>query len=103
MSHSRALPAAYRLDSREQRESYVPRQPRCVFFEVTNRCNLACATCVRAFTSFEAVHDLTMDEFVVMVEQFPEMERAVLHGLGEPLLTSRRVESMCCSIPTALC
>jgi MoaA/NifB/PqqE/SkfB family radical SAM enzyme len=57
-----------------------------VFIEVTNRCNLACATCVRSFLKYEPFRDLTVEEFEAIAGQFPTMERAVLHGLGEPLL-----------------
>lgn len=32
---------------------------------------------------------MTFDEFVSLVDQFPQLERAVLHGIGEPLLNRR--------------
>ena len=81
-----ALPQAYRLPGDAERGPCVESPPRCVFVEVTNRCNLHCGTCVRAFTQYEPLRDMTMDEFTSIVAQFPDMERAVLHGLGEPLL-----------------
>jgi MoaA/NifB/PqqE/SkfB family radical SAM enzyme len=81
-----ALPQAYRLPENEQRGPFVGSPPHCVFIEVTNRCNLSCATCVRGFTDYEPLRDLTMAEFTAIAAQFPAMERAVLHGLGEPLL-----------------
>ena len=87
-NRSRNLPAAYRLDDGELRQARSERQPRCVFIEVTNRCNLLCATCPRTFLSYEPAHDLTLDEFKAISAQFPEMERAVLHGIGEPLLNA---------------
>jgi radical SAM protein with 4Fe4S-binding SPASM domain len=86
MEYEGALPRAYRLSPDEERGPCVQSQPRCVFIEVTNRCNLACATCVRAFTAYEPPRELTMEEFEAISAQFPAMERAVLHGLGEPLL-----------------
>ena len=43
------LPHAYRIPDPEARGEYVASLPRCVFIEVTNRCNLACATCPRTF------------------------------------------------------
>jgi MoaA/NifB/PqqE/SkfB family radical SAM enzyme len=80
------LPQAYRIPNLEARGTCVESLPRCVFIEVTNRCNLACATCPRSFLSHEPPKDLTFTEFAALVDQFPHMERAVLHGIGEPLL-----------------
>ena len=54
--------------------------------EVTNRCNLKCATCIRTFETREEPKDLTFEEFRAVVDQLPTLERAVLHGIGEPLL-----------------
>jgi MoaA/NifB/PqqE/SkfB family radical SAM enzyme len=86
MSASNALPAAYRLSDAEHQQTHVGALPRCVFIEVTNHCNLSCPACVRTFQRQEAPKSLTLDAFVALVEQFPGMERAVLHGIGEPLL-----------------
>lgn len=80
------LPAAYRLPVGQRRACLVLAQPRVVFIEVTNHCNLLCETCPRTFTSYEPAHTLSWDAFLRIVEQFPAMERAVLHGIGEPLL-----------------
>jgi MoaA/NifB/PqqE/SkfB family radical SAM enzyme len=68
------------------RGPYASQRPRNVFIEVTNHCNLLCETCPRTFVSYEQPQTLTWDNFLRVVEQFPEMERAVLHGIGEPLL-----------------
>jgi MoaA/NifB/PqqE/SkfB family radical SAM enzyme len=57
-----------------------------VFIEVTNRCNLLCATCPRTYFQREPLRSLTLDEFIAIAEQFPQMQRALLHGIGEPLL-----------------
>jgi MoaA/NifB/PqqE/SkfB family radical SAM enzyme len=57
-----------------------------LYIEVTNRCNSQCQTCVRSFETLEPLRDLTMDEFRALVDQVPELHRAVLHGVGEPLL-----------------
>ncbi|MBC7236250.1 MAG: radical SAM protein [Chloroflexi bacterium] len=84
------LPDAYRLS--EARGEHVQAQPRCVFIEVTNRCNLACAACVRSVRWPEPPRDLTLDEFDALIEQFPALERAVLHGIGEPLLNRQLPE-----------
>jgi MoaA/NifB/PqqE/SkfB family radical SAM enzyme len=57
-----------------------------LYIEVTNRCNSRCQTCVRTFETLEPLRDLTLDEFRCLVDQVPTLRRAVLHGVGEPLL-----------------
>ena len=57
-----------------------------LYIEVTNRCNSRCQTCVRTFEALEPLRDLQMDEFRRLVDQAPDLQRAVLHGVGEPLL-----------------
>jgi len=64
----------------------TPRLPDELYVEVTNRCNSRCQTCIRTFETLEPPRDLTLDEFRSMVDQVPAMRRAVLHGVGEPLL-----------------
>lgn len=86
MPREDALPRAYRLPQQGKRGATVEAAPRNVFIEVSNRCNLACGTCVRAFTQYEPERDLALGEFEDIAAQFSHMERAVLHGLGEPLL-----------------
>lgn len=80
------LPDAYRLPAGAAREATAPWSPTVVFIEVTNRCNLLCETCPRTYFTREPLHSLGYDEFVHIVSQFPQMRRAVLHGIGEPLL-----------------
>ena len=80
------LPAAYRLAAGDERGAIEESPPRVVFVEVTNHCNLLCQTCPRTFVTYERPHTLGWDEFLRVVEQFPDMQRAVLHGIGEPLL-----------------
>jgi MoaA/NifB/PqqE/SkfB family radical SAM enzyme len=60
--------------------------PRELYVEVTNRCNSRCQTCIRTFELLEPLRDLTLAEFQAIVDQFPVLERVVLHGIGEPLL-----------------
>jgi len=60
--------------------------PRCVYIEVTNTCNLLCQTCPITFMDLEARNVLSYDNFLAIASQFPRIERAVLHGIGEPLL-----------------
>ena len=80
------LPDAYRLPDGAIKGPISPISPPVVFIEVTNRCNLLCETCPRTFFEREPLKTLTFDEFVQIAEQFPEMRRASLHGIGEPLL-----------------
>jgi radical SAM protein with 4Fe4S-binding SPASM domain len=60
--------------------------PHELYIEVTNRCNSLCVTCPLTFEPQEHEHYLTYDEFTVLVDQFPDLRRAVLQGIGEPLL-----------------
>lgn len=80
------LPGAYRLPEGSQRGPIAEILPRVVFIEVTNRCNLLCQTCPRTFFDREPLKSLTLKEFIDIAEQFPKMQRALLHGIGEPLL-----------------
>jgi len=80
------LPDAYRLPEGTERGSSATTVPRVVFIEVTNRCNLLCETCPRTYFTREPLKTLSFDEFVSIADGFPDMRRAVLHGIGEPLL-----------------
>jgi MoaA/NifB/PqqE/SkfB family radical SAM enzyme len=60
--------------------------PRSLYLEPTSRCNELCQQCPRTLLSREEDRDLTFDQFRFIVDQFPVLERVVLHGLGEPLL-----------------
>jgi radical SAM protein with 4Fe4S-binding SPASM domain len=80
------LPSAYRAVDAATRAAFTDEQPHCVFIEVTNHCNLLCETCPRTFTTYEEPKTLGWDDFLRIVDQFPKMERAVLHGIGEPLI-----------------
>jgi MoaA/NifB/PqqE/SkfB family radical SAM enzyme len=80
------LPAAYRLPDGAGKGPLSPISPQVVFIEVTNRCNLLCETCPRTFFDREPLKSLSLTEFIQIAEQFPQMRRASLHGIGEPLL-----------------
>src|SRR5215471_7026400 len=56
------------------------------YFEVANRCNSKCATCPLTFSPQEAARQLSLDDFKLLVSQLPDLRRAVLQGIGEPLL-----------------
>src|SRR5215469_287638 len=56
------------------------------YFEVANRCNSKCATCPLTFSPHENAKQLSFDEFKMLVDELPDLRRAVLQGIGEPLL-----------------
>ncbi|HTH98929.1 MAG TPA: radical SAM protein [Stellaceae bacterium] len=62
------------------------RPPVCLYLEVTNRCNLLCTTCPRTYEELEPPADMSWDLFTSIVDQLPDLQRAVLHGVGEPML-----------------
>src|SRR5215472_13085923 len=59
--------------------------PRELYIESTTRCNEFCDQCPRTHLGREADRDITLAEVRAIVEQFPVLDRVVLHGLGEPL------------------
>ena len=61
-------------------------KPVCVYLETTNRCNLLCTTCPRTYEELEPPADMSWDLFTTIVDQIPDLQRAVLHGVGEPML-----------------
>jgi MoaA/NifB/PqqE/SkfB family radical SAM enzyme len=69
----------------------VEELPRTLYLETTNRCDSKCQTCVRTFQTLEPPRDLTLAELRRIVDQFPVLERVVLHGVGEPLLNRELV------------
>jgi len=63
-----------------------PPLPRSLYLETTSRCNSLCETCILTFGGREPQKDLGWDEFRRVVDQFPALDRVLLHGIGEPLL-----------------
>ncbi len=68
------------------RPAVVGALPRSLYLETTNRCDSKCQTCIRTFETLEPPADLTLDRVRMIAEQFPALDRVVLHGIGEPLL-----------------
>ena len=60
--------------------------PVCLYLETTNRCNLLCTTCPRTYEELEPPADMSWSLFTNIVDQIPNIRRAVLHGVGEPML-----------------
>ena len=69
-----------------QRSAIADAPPVCLYLEVTNRCNLLCETCPRTFESLEPPADMIWSLFTRIVDQYPNIARVVLHGVGEPML-----------------
>jgi MoaA/NifB/PqqE/SkfB family radical SAM enzyme len=67
------------------RGEHATRQPVCVYLETTNRCNLLCTTCPRTYAELEPPADMSWELFTSIVDQIPDLQRAVLH-VGEPML-----------------
>ncbi|HEX3938040.1 MAG TPA: radical SAM protein [Xanthobacteraceae bacterium] len=61
-------------------------EPVCLYLETTNRCNLLCTTCPRTYEELEPPADMSWELFTSIVDQIPQLQRAVLHGVGEPML-----------------
>ncbi|GLI22535.1 MoaA/NifB/PqqE/SkfB family radical SAM enzyme [Xanthobacter flavus] len=82
-------PAASRryFERAETDRTSVPvRKPVCLYLETTNRCNLLCTTCPRTYEELEPPADMSWELFTSIVDQIPDLERCVLHGVGEPML-----------------
>ncbi len=79
-------PRRYHEAADPKRPPKAERPPVCLYLEVTNRCNLLCATCPRTYESLEPPADMSWDLFSRIVGQVPDLARAVLHGVGEPML-----------------
>ncbi len=72
--------------TQQPRPAIASELPFTLYLETTNRCDSKCQTCIRTFTALEPPMDLTLERLVRIVEQHPTLKRAVLHGIGEPLL-----------------
>ena len=71
------------------RSQLIEELPTQVYIEVTNLCNSRCISCpltYNHFLPFEPKHHLSWDEYRHIVDQFPHLDRVVLHGIGESLL-----------------
>lgn len=79
-------PRRYHEAAVGERTADAARPPVCLYLETTNRCNLLCTTCPRTYEELEPPADMSWDLFTSIVDQVPELVRAVLHGVGEPML-----------------
>lgn len=77
------------LDQRDVAVVLLPRIPdlRKIYVEPTTICNLDCRTCIRnVWEDPESHMDMEIfDQLVAQMNEFPELQRVVFSGLGEPL------------------
>jgi MoaA/NifB/PqqE/SkfB family radical SAM enzyme len=78
-----------------KRSKIAEAPPVCLYLEVTNRCNLLCQTCPRTFEALEPPADMSWALFTSIVDQVPGLARAVLHGVGEPMLVKDLPRMIC--------
>ena len=81
-------PRRYHESVARDRTEIADRAPVCLYLEVTNRCNLLCTTCPRTYEELEPPADMSWELFTSIVDQVPDLARAVLHGVGEPMLVA---------------
>ena len=79
-------PRRYFESADKTRSDHAARRPVCVYLETTNRCNLLCTTCPRTYEELEPPADMSWELFTTIIDQIPNLQRAVLHGVGEPML-----------------
>src|SRR5215216_2255866 len=79
-------PGRYHEAMKGEVAAEADRPPVCIYLEVTNRCNLLCTTCPRTYEELEPPADMSWKLFTTIVDQIPNLQRAVLHGVGEPML-----------------
>lgn len=61
--------------------------PSKLFVEVTSRCNMSCAMCVKQTSGgADPEGDLSMPLFRALAPAFPGLDAFILNGVGEPLL-----------------
>jgi len=85
---SRFDPRRYHESVTGERTEVAGSPPVCLYLEVTNRCNLLCTTCPRTYEELEPPADMSWELFTSIVDQAPGLARAVLHGVGEPMLVA---------------
>src|SRR5919109_1859618 len=79
-------PRRYHEAVQGELKAEAKRAPVCLYLETTNRCNLLCTTCPRTYEELEPPADMSWELFTSIIDQVPILVRAVLHGVGEPML-----------------
>src|SRR5580698_11357471 len=73
----------------DERGPVAEAEPVCLYLATTNRCNLLCTTCPRTYEALEPPAEMSWELFCSIVDQIPNLHRAVLHGVGEPMLVKQ--------------
>lgn len=60
-------------------------KPSVAHIEPTTRCNLKCIHCDHTYWD-RTCPDLTYEGFRRIIDQMPDLNRVIMHGMGEPLL-----------------
>ena len=68
-----------------RRDDHLNYMPYRITLEPTARCNIHCSMCQNS-TWDRNPHDLTLEGFRKVLDQFPTLMVIKLHGIGEPLL-----------------
>jgi MoaA/NifB/PqqE/SkfB family radical SAM enzyme len=79
-------PRRYHEAVEQHADPVAAQPPVCLYLETTNRCNLLCTTCPRTYERLEPPADMSWELFTRIVDQIRDIARAVLHGVGEPML-----------------
>ena len=83
---TRAIDPQHYFEGVQVRSEVPEHEPVCLYLQTTNRCNLLCTTCPRTYAELEPPADMSWELFKSIVDQIPKLQRAVLHGVGEPML-----------------
>ena len=86
LAQARPDPRHYFEAVGDERGPIAKQEPVCLYLETTNRCNLLCTTCPRTYEELEPPADMSWELFTSIVDQIAHLNRAVLHGVGEPML-----------------
>src|SRR5262245_21113463 len=81
-------PRRYHEPVRGKRVATDGQPPVCVYLEGTHRCQRLCTTCPRTDAQLEPPADMSWDLLSSIVDELPRLARAVLHGVGEPMLVA---------------
>src|SRR6202035_4839589 len=79
-------PRRYFESVEDTRTALPDRRPVCLYLETTNRCNLLGPPCPRTYEELGPPADMSWELFTSIVDQLPGLARAVLHGVGEPMM-----------------
>jgi len=74
--------------------------PSIIHIETTTKCNLACTICPRTFIMKNDVNhdrtglnkDLSLDQYLKILDQFDSLHVIRLHGFGEPLMNPNLID-----------